>query len=362
MKTKLTRMICMILTLAVLCTARVSAVTADEMTERLAGWLRENISVAESAKRIDPDLDWSVFALARNGYTDLNKSYKAYIDSAVRQNKDTLYLNDYARIALAAMAVGLDASGVGGVDLIRCMENYDYSQEAYTGSLAYAFIALNAAESTNTDTKEAIQKILFTAQRADGGFNAYIQADDAAYWTLDGETDSTGIVLQALASCRTEEATAKTIAAALDFIHRNQMSDGGFGAWGSGSAESTSMILAGLCAIGEDPDSPTYTVNGSTMVDALSAYVNADGGGRCYDGSSNLMTTYQMLMGLSAYERKTQGQIGLFDMHCLSPRCNSVEHLPFFEQHPFLGRIACAVYGWICRLIGKSYVCCRHTI
>lgn len=357
MRTKSKRILCVIFAFVMLTCISTSATDADKTADSLAGWLSENIRVSD-AEGIDSYLDWTVFAMARNGFTGYNTEYKAYIGNAVRENADSLYLNDYARISLAVMSVGMDATDIGGKSLIDSIEKTDFTKEAFTGSLAYALIALDSANSGNGGARKAIKDILIGAQREDGGFNSYVTADDASYWTVSGETDSTGIVLQALASYKDEEEVKKVIGKALDFIKKEQMDDGGFGAWGTGSAESTSMILAGLCAIGENPDK--FIKNGKTIAEALPAYVNEDGGGKCWDGSSNIMTSYQMLMGLSAYDRFKSGKTGLFDMSCLSPECNSIEHIEFFAKHPKLGRIVCRIVTIIYRIIGKEYYCCKH--
>lgn len=358
MKTKLTRILSIILALTVLFTVNAAALTSSEMADKLAKWLPKNITVAQAGEKIDSYLDWTVFAMARNGYTDYNDAYKAYIGNAVNKNRKSLYLNDYARISLAVMSVGMNATDVDGNNLIDAIEKTDFTKEAFTGSVAYALIALDSAKSNNDTARNTLKNILVSAQRTDGGFNSYIVADEASYWTVSGETDSTGIALQALAPYKSEENVKKAIEKAITFIKREQMDDGGFGAWGSGSAESTSMILAGLCAIGENSDS--YTKNGKTMIDALSAYINEDGGGRCWDGPSNIMTSYQMLMGLSAYERFKGGKVGLYDMSCLSPKCNSIEHLAIFAKFPAIGRLICRFVSVICEFIGFDYYCCKH--
>lgn len=360
MKTKLTRILSIILVFAVLFTINAAAITSSETADKLAEWLPKNITVAQTGEKIDSYLDWTVFAMARNGYTDYNNAYKAYIGNAVSKNWESLYLNDYARISLAVMSVGMNATDISGKNLIDAIEKTDFTKETYTGSVAYALIALDSAKSNNNTARNALKNILVNAQRTDGGFNSYIAADEASYWTLSGETDSTGIVMQALAPYKSEESVKKTIEKAITFIKGEQMDDGGFGSWGSGSAESTSMILAGLCAIGENPDS--YTKNGKTMIDALSAYINEDGGGKCWDGSSNIMTSYQMLMALSAYERFKDGKIGLYDMSCLSPKCNSIEHIAFFEKLPKLSEFICRIIVNICGFFGIEYYCCKHSV
>ncbi len=360
MKTKLTRIICILLAFLMLFGVSASAADTGKMKSDLSGWLRKNISVPASDDETDSYLDWTVFALARNGCSFDNKAYGKYIKGTLNKNWDSLYLNDYARIALAVMAAGMNAEDVGGKNLIEAIEKTDYSKELYTGSVAYALIALDSANSKNESSVNSLKKILIDAQRPDGGFNSYLTADDSAYWTLSGETDSTGIALQALGSFKSEPDVRAAVDKAIQFIKGEQMDTGCFGSWGSPSAESTSMILAGLCAVGEDPDK--FVKNNYSAVDSLQSFVNEDGGGKCWDGSSDIMTSYQMLMGISAYERFKNGKVGLFDMSCLSPDCNSIEHIELFEKIPFLGQLLCKIVSLICELLGIEYFCCRHSV
>lgn len=360
MKTKLTRIISILLAFLMFFSASASATDTGKIKSDLSGWLQKNISVPVSDDKIDSYLDWTVFALARNGYTSDNESYKRYIKGALNKNRNSLYLNDYARIALAVMAVGMNAEEVGGINLIDAIEKTDYSKELYTGSISYALIALNSANSKNESSVNSLKNILMNAQRPDGGFNSYLTADNGAYWTLSGETDSTGIALQALGNYKSEPDVKVAIDKAIQFIKNEQMNTGCFGSWGSPSAESTSMILAGLCAVGEDPEK--IISNNHSVVDSMQSFVNEDGGGKCWDGSSDIMTSYQMLMGISAYERFKNGKVGLFDMSCLSPDCNSIEHIVLFEKIPLLGELLCKVISLLCTLLGIEYFCCRHSV
>lgn len=358
MKTKFTRILSIFLVLIMLFGVSASGADTEKMTDFLSSWLKKNITVSQAEGSIDSYLDWTVFAMARNGYTDYNDAYKAYIGNAVSKNWESLYLNDYARISLAVMSVGMDTSDIGGKNLIEAIEKTDYKDESYTGSIAYALVALDAAKSDNEAARNSLKEILIASQREDGGFNSYLAADESAYWTVSGETDSTGITLQALAPYKNENDVKAVIDKAISFIRNEQMDDGGFGSWGTGSAESTSMILCGLCAVGEDPD--CYIKNSKSIIDSLPAYINEDGGARCWDGSSNIMTSYQVLMGLSSYERYKENKVGLYDMSCLSPHCNSIEHSAFFERFPLLGRILCKIVAVFCNIFGIKYYCCKH--
>lgn len=293
---------------------QVSALTPAEMSESLATWLPENISVADvEPDELDLYLDWTVFALARSGYDDFNEDYAAYIDGAVEANKDDLTLADYTRLAMCTMAAGIDPRNVGGVDLISEVSNYDYSLETSTAPIAFSLIVLDSRGYFSIVKRNTLINILLAAQREDGGF-CYALEDDGSGWTTNGDVDSTAIVLQALARYKSNDKVKPVIDRALNFIQGQLLPDGGYGGWGAGSAESTGQVLAALCALRIDPFSEEYvTEAGKNIFDALSGYINEDGGGRCWDGSSNVMTSYQMLYCLNAYERFENGGPDLFN-------------------------------------------------
>lgn len=350
-----------ILCLAILisCTVFSQAYTCDEMTSKLQAWLINNITVEEAEGKIDSYLDWTVFSMARSGNTSYNAKYAAYIGTAVA-GAEQLWLSDCARIALAASAVGLDASNIGGVNLIDKIEKTNLEDEAYTAGIAYALIALANAAPSSAAVRPLINCLL-AAQRADGGFNSSLKADENSSWTLNGETDSTGMVLQALAPFKDEAAVAAAVEKSLAFIKKEMLDDAGYGSWGSASAESTSQILAALCELGIDPLSKEYKKTDKTILTALSAYINPDGGARCYDGTSNIMTSYQLLFALDAYEwENSKYSTSLFDASCTDSSCTCLSHSRFGKFLPQLAEVLCKIERWFSGLFNFEYVCCKH--
>lgn len=319
---KSTKIISLLLALVMLFGISASAYSAGEMAGSVNGWLQKNITVEEVAKdnKIDSYLDWTVFATARYGSDSYAEAYKSYIGNAVKENFDSLYLSDYARLALAAMSVGLNPRNIGGVNLLDAIVAVDYEAEIYTGGLFYALIALDAANYAQ-EAQQKLLGVILEAQRDDGGFNSNVKADPGAYWTVSGDPDSTGMALQALAIFADDSKVAAAIEKAVAFAKANQLNDGGYGAWGV-SAESTSQILIGLCCVGVDPLGADFTKGESNMLTSLSSFINEDGGARCWDGSSNIMTSYQLLMAVEAYERFANNEEGLYDLSVL----DSIKH------------------------------------
>ena len=337
------RFISLLLSFVMLCGISASAYSANEMADSVSAWLQKNITVEEAAKEntIDSYLDWTVFAASRYGCDSYADSYKAYIGDAVSQNFDSLYLSDYSRIALAAMSVGLNPKDIGGKNLLEAIAKTDYSAEIYTGGLFYALIALDAANYDQNAQNDLINVIL-ASQRDDGGFNSYVEVDPSAYWTVSGDPDSTGMALQALAVFAGNDKVDTAIEKAVDFAKANQLEDGGYGAWGV-SAESTAQIMLGLCSAGINPLSAEFTKGQNNMLTSLSSFINEDGGARCWDGSSNIMTSYQLLMAVDAYERFTNNKEGIYTLSLLDNIKHAISSSKIGTAVPAIANFAISV-------------------
>ncbi len=116
---------------------------ARTIADDLAAWQLANHPLNAEAVEVDGNIDWTAVALFRAGYTGYEK-YLAYIDAAVKNEFDELYLTDFARIALAVGAAGGDARDVGGHDLINEIASADFDAEMYTAGLSYSLLALNS--------------------------------------------------------------------------------------------------------------------------------------------------------------------------------------------------------------------------
>ncbi len=290
------------------------AADCESTADAAAAWLLRNVPVDAADTELDNAADWTALALARGGYAGY-EAYPAYLDGAVQANFDQMYLSDYARAALAADAAGGDARSVGGHDLIDAIVKTDIAQEVYTDGISYALLALDAKQYQAPDEiRQAMVGALCAAQREDGGFNYLLSVNADDPYSLDGSVDTTGPVLAALAPYQADEKVAAVIDRALAFLKASQNPEtAGFGFMGSDSAETISMAVIGLSALGINPCGPDFTKNGQTMLDALLTFVNADGGMRSYDGSSNILTTYQSLCALEAYARFAEQRAAFYD-------------------------------------------------
>lgn len=343
------KVISLLLSVVMLFGITASAYSADEMASSVTAWLEKNITVEEAAEnnQIDSYLDWTVFATARYGCDSYVDDYKNYIGNAVSENFDSLYLSDYARISLAAMSAGLNPKNIGGKNLLEAIAQTDFSQEAYTGGLFYALIALNAADYAEDAQKELLD-IILDSQRDDGGFNSSVKADPDSYWTVSGDPDSTGMALQALAVFSSDSKVQTAIDKAVKYAKANQLDDGGYGAWGV-SAESTAQIMIGLCAVGIDPLGADFTKGKNNMLTSLSSFINDDGGARCWDGSSNIMTSYQLLMAVNAYDRFVENDEDIYTLSLL----DNIKHeiSTSVSAVPFLASVIISIIEFLFNLL-----------
>ncbi len=72
------------------------------------------------------------------------------------------------------------------------------------------------------------------------------------------------------------------VRAAVQWLHTQQLPDGGFGVRGTASAATTADVVYALALAGEDPGGPAWTVNGRRALDALAKvapkYIGTDAG------------------------------------------------------------------------------------
>lgn len=291
---------------------------AKEAAGKIAAWQIDQLTVEQGSSELDGNIDWTAFAFARSGYGGWD-GYLEYADAAVSEHFGEMYLTDIARITLAVGACGGDARSVGGHDLIAEIAGSDFGTQTFTSGIVYPLLALDSLDYGQEEAKEQLLTILLAAQRPDGGFNYLLKADAGNTYSLDGDIDSTAMALQALAAYAGNAEADAVITSALAFVKAGQKESGGFGgAWGE-TADTTAQALTALCTLSIDPLAEEYIKGGNTVLDALLAYQNPDGGIRGWDGNSNVMSSYQALYALAAYIRFAQGDCALFDFSDAEP-------------------------------------------
>ena len=290
------------------------------------------------SKDTKPDYSsiWNVIGLKRSGlyvpesYTNLFYSNViAYCESKDWVLTRAKY-SDYSKLILALTSIGVDARDVMGHNLLSYLSDYkNVSRQGNNGPI-WALIALksnpaytipkdSSAEQQNSE-ELLVQKIV-EMQCSDGG------------WTLMGDTgdsDMTGMAMQALASYYNKEGYENVTAAidkGLAWISKNQLSSsGGFGTMGTETSESVAQIITALCGVGIDCGQDSrFIKNGKWPMTGLFQYYMSEGGfmhvaagagnnGGGAGGTIDGMATEQGLYATVAYRRLLDGDTFLYDM------------------------------------------------
>lgn len=162
------------------------------------------------------------------------------------------YAGAHAKLALVAIAQGLDPQAFGGVNLIEDLQNLQAPSGRYSDRSQYgdnsnaigqslAVIALVRAD----EDADLGAEYLAGSQCDDGGFQPEFEKPTCA-----SEADATGFAVQALLAAGLDEEAAD----ALDYLETVQHDDGGFGVKPTEptNANSTALAAQALRAGGRD--------------------------------------------------------------------------------------------------------------
>jgi len=227
----------------------------------------------------------------------------AYLESAIGGSLGNAAI--VAKTALAGLDAKLDPTSFGGHDLLAALDA-TYSStthafgdgETYTQSLA--ILALGAAADAGHPVPAAAVSELIAAQDSDGSWDFQGVKDAAG----GGDTNSTAVAIEALVAAGTPPTDA-SIAAALTYLHAQQLGDGGFpysDAFGPpfSDPDSDANVIQGLVAAGEDPSAAAWTKGGHTAPTNLRTFQSAANGGFTFPGNPgpDAFTTSQVPGGL----------------------------------------------------------------
>ncbi|SDB46970.1 protein of unknown function [Ruminococcaceae bacterium FB2012] len=245
-----------------------------------------------------PGNEWKAIGLARSGkYTEAQT--KKLMDSIAENAKNTSNgkLNERrctenAKAAITAAALGYDPTDIGGVDLLKALEDKDYvSKQGITG-----FIWSNIAYTSVGKKAPYVNELLA------------LQLDSGAF-SFDGKTEDVDLTAMALTSLRgvkgTEDAVFKGFKWLLETVDNEN---------GVNSSESLSQIMIAVYSHDEieyDGDKPFST---DTIIKKLTDYYI--GGGEFAhekDGSFDGMATEQALLAMTARARFNDQKTALYD-------------------------------------------------
>lgn len=259
--------------------------------------------------------DWAVIALNLAGITDENREYakglEQYVTDTCRTQGtlDRVKATEYHRIALAAMAAGLDPRSIGRerIDLIADgIWNFAPGLEKQgLNGLLYALILLDAGEfELPADcgmSRESLVDRILQRQEENGGFGLSRGSSDA---------DITAMALQALGPYRERQDVKAAGERAFAYLSSLLTERGTLLSGGYESAETMAQSILALCAWGIDPaGAENFSRQGRSIIDNLEWFRADD----CYvhtltDEKINPMATEQVLLALCAVDKLRNGE------------------------------------------------------
>lgn len=275
--------------------------------------------------------EWAVIGLARSGYAvpqEYWDDYYATVEDYVESCKGVLHnkkYTEYSRVVVALTAIGADPTNVAGYDLLKPLGDFDKTIWQGINGPIWALIALDSgnydmpinAEAKTQATRQLYIDEILSRQLNDGGWNLSDKGGNG-----QSDPDITGMALQALAKYQAQSAVKAATDKALTCLSKMQDSDGGYASWETSNSESVVQVIVALCELGIDLNDSRFTKNGSTLLDNLFSYRNADGSfSHTANGSGNdQMSSEQGFYGIVAVMRAMQGKNSLYRMSDCSIR------------------------------------------
>lgn len=206
------------------------------------------------------------------------------------------------KLTVGALAAGGDPRDLDGFDAVAALTEFYSPTTGAFGSDTFAQAwGLLAYAATDTGIPSAAIEYAKATAAEGGGWGYSPNAPE-------GDADSTGLMLQALAAAGVPREDG-TVLEAIAFLHSIQNGDGGFpGFDGLSSPSSTGIVLQAFAAYGEAPDSLDWTTiveDGTssaltlhTPADRLLTFQSFEGGFSGYSGPNDPYSTYQALIGV----------------------------------------------------------------
>lgn len=275
--------------------------------------------------------EWTVIGLARSGHDVPQKywdNYYAAVEDYVEDCSGVLHkkkYTEYSRVVVALTAIGADPADVAGYDLLKPLGDFDKTIWQGINGPIWALIALDSgsyempvnAEAKTQATRQMYIDEILSRQLNDGGWNLSDKGGNG-----QSDPDITGMALQALAKYQAQSAVKAATDKALTCLSKMQDSGGGYASWETSNSESVVQVIVALCELGIDLNDSRFTKNGSTLLDNLFSYRNADGSfSHTANGSGNdQMSSEQGFYGIVAVMRAMQGKNSLYRMSDCSIR------------------------------------------
>ena len=257
--------------------------------------------------------DWTVLGLARSGldlpeghlgsYCKNVSGYAALRDGVLHEKKYT----EYARVALALTACGVDYRQAAGYDLTKPLTDFDKVVWQGTNGPIFALLALNA-NSQNEEAEPYVAELL-GRQLADGGFG--LSGKEA----LASAPDVTAMAVQALAVYKDRPEATEAIEKALAFLAQAQNETGSYVVNGKADSETCAQVLIALGELGLDWRDERFVKKDKDLLEHLLAFELEDGSfSHHMGGKTDMLATEQAFLALVATQRRLLGQTSLYQM------------------------------------------------
>lgn len=266
--------------------------------------------------------EWGVIGLSRiNSVSEADAkkyctSLATYIDEIKTAKLNETKSSDNARTVLALTALGYYPTDVLGYNLLEPLADFEYASTPYLSGPIWSLIAIDShnysipqvGKGKTQTTREGLVEAILDSRVGDG-------------WAYSGtvpDVDMTCMAIQALAPYRTSNSKVKAaIDAAVNWLSKQQNSNGSYRSYGVENSESASQVIAALTALGIDPNTDSrFIKNGKSVVDSLISFKLSDGGFKHIDSDVkyNNLATFQGCYALTAYKRFMSGNLSLYDM------------------------------------------------
>ena len=269
--------------------------------------------------------EWAVLALARSGaelpqaYWD---NYYAAVEKYVADCGGVLHekkYTEYSRVILALTAIGADPTDVAGYNLLTPLGDFDKTVWQGINGPVWALIALDSGEypmpvndqAKTQATRQMYLEEILSRQLDNGGWNLTDRGGNG-----QADPDVTGMVLPALSNYQSQAGVKGAVSRALTYLSQTQEADGGYASHSTSNSESVVQVIVALTSLGIDLEDARFVKNGTTLLDNLLGYRQADGSFLHTSAGTgeSLMSCEQGLYGLVAAQRAAQGKSKLYEM------------------------------------------------
>lgn len=222
-------------------------------------------------------------------YASILAWLQSNVELAIDPDGTTDSAGNIGKLLLLSAGAGIDPTAFGGEDLVSRLAAtlgafapglYGASDPTYDGSFRHALAVLGLRAVGRPVPPAAVawlaaQQCDATTPTAEGGWQPYradlgIPCDAPDEMTFMGpDTNSSALAVQAMVAAGGWDAAARV--AALDFLAAAQGADGGFPFIPGGTVDpnSTSLVILGIIAGGEDPSTGRWLVGTATPYSSL---------------------------------------------------------------------------------------------